>query len=145
VNRIPAVRVALVRERTIRSPLRTIRGPEDAARVLREFIGDYDRETFVVLLLDTKHRVTGAHLASLGSLDRAPVHPREVFKAAILAGASAVICGHNHPSGDPTPSQADLRITDVLSNAGRLLGIAVLDHVIIGADRYVSLRERGVI
>ena len=88
---IPFVRVALVGERTIPSPLRVVRSPEEAAAVLREVIGDYDRETFAVLLLDTKNRLIAVHIASIGLLDSAPVHPREIFKAAILANAAAVI------------------------------------------------------
>ena len=89
--RIPAVHIALVRERTIASSLRIISSPDDAAVILREVIGDRDRETFAVLLLDTKNRVAAVHIASIGSLDSAPVHPREIFKAAILANARAVI------------------------------------------------------
>ncbi len=140
---IPAVRVALVQERTIASAFHVVRSPEDAAAVLREVIGDYDRETFAVLLLDTKNRVVAVHIASIGLLDSAPVHPREIFKAAILANARAVILGHNHPSGDPQPSAQDMRVTHLLAEAGRLLEIRVLDHIIIGDGTHVSLRARG--
>ena len=141
--RIPAVRVALVRECSIATTLRIVRSPEDAAVILREVIGDHDRETFAVLLLDTKNRVIAAHIASIGSLDSAPVHPREIFKAAILANARAVILGHNHPSGDPEPSAHDVRVTRLLAEAGRLLDIPVLDHIIVGDGIHVSLRVRG--
>jgi DNA repair protein RadC len=140
---IPAVRIALVRERTIASSLRVIRSPEDAAGILGEVIGDRDRETFAVLLLDTKHRVIAVHIASIGSLDSAPVHPREIFKAAILANARAVILGHNHPSGDPEPSQHDVHVTRRLAEVGKLLDISVLDHIIVGDRVHVSLRTRG--
>ncbi len=140
---IPAVRVALVQERTLAIPLRVVRSPEDAAAVLREVIGDYDRETFAVLLLDTKNRVIAVHIASIGVLESAPVHPREIFKAAILANARAVVLGHNHPSGDPQPSAQDIRITHQLAAAGKLLDIRVLDHIIIGDGTHVSLRARG--
>ncbi len=140
---VPFVRVALVRERTVASTLRVVRSPEDAAAVLREVIGDYDRETFAVLLLDTKNRLIAVHIASIGLLDSAPVHPREIFKAAILANARAVILGHNHPSGDPQPSAQDIRVTHLLAGAGRLLEIQVLDHIIIGDGTHVSLRARG--
>jgi DNA repair protein RadC len=145
VYHLPVVRVALVREGTVTSETRTIRTPSDAAVVVREAIGDYDREAFVVLLLNTKHRVVGVHIAGVGTLDSAPTGPREVFRAAILAGAKAVIFGHNHPSGDPTPSAADLHLTRRLVKAGDLLGIPVLDHVIIGDANHVSLRERDVL
>ncbi len=140
---IPAVRVALVQERTVASTLRAVRSPEDAAAVLREVIGDYDRETFAVLLLDTKNRVVAVHIASIGLLESAPVHPREIFKAAILANARAVVLGHNHPSGDPQPSTQDIRITHQLVAAGKLLDIRVLDHIIVGDGIHVSLRARG--
>ncbi len=140
---IPFVRVALVQERTIASALQAVRSPEDAAAVLQEVIGDYDRETFAVLLLDTKNRLIAVHIASIGLLDSAPVHPREIFKAAILANARAVILGHNHPSGDPQPSAQDIRVTHLLAEAGRLLEIQVLDHIIIGDGTHVSLRARG--
>jgi DNA repair protein RadC len=143
VYQIPAVRVALVQERTIASALQAVRSPEDAAAVLREVIGDYDRETFAVLLLDTKNRLIAVHIASIGLLDSAPVHPREIFKAAILANARAVILGHNHPSGDPQPSAQDIRVTRLLAEAGRLLEIRVLDHIIVGDGTHVSLRARG--
>ncbi len=140
---IPAVRVALVQERTIASTLQAVGSPEDAAAVLREVIGDYDRETFAVLLLDTKNRVVAVHIASIGLLESAPVHPREIFKAAILANARAVILGHNHPSGDSQPSAQDIRITHQLVAAGKLLDIRVLDHIIVGDGTHVSLRARG--
>ena len=143
--KVPIVRVALVREGTVKSETRSVCGPDDAAAILREIIGDYDREAFAVLLVDAKHRVIGAHIAGVGTLDSAQTGPREVFRAAILAGAKAVVLGHNHPSGDPTPSSADLHLTRRLTKAGELLGIPVLDHIIIGESNDVSLRERGEI
>ena len=143
--RVPVVRVALVREGTVKSETRSICGPADAAAVLRQIIGDYDREAFAVLLVDAKHHVIGVHIAGVGTLDSAQTGPREVFRAAILAGAKAVVLGHNHPSGDPTPSSADLHLTRRLTKAGELLGIPVLDHIIIGESRHLSLLERGEI
>lgn len=145
VYRIPVVRVALVRESTVKSELRSIRGPDDVAAILRQIIGDFDREAFVALFVDAKHRVIGAHIAGVGTLDSAHTGPREVFRAAILGGVKAIIVGHNHPSGDPTPSSADLHLTRRLTKAGELLGIPVLDHIIIGEAGHVSLRERGEI
>ena len=100
-------------------------------------------ECFVVLMLTTRRRVRGHHLVSIGLLDTLLVHPREVFRAAIIAGAAAVVLMHNHPSGDPTPSEADLKVTRDLLRAGQLLRIEVLDHVIIGHGRHLSLRELG--
>lgn len=100
-------------------------------------------ECFVVLMLNTRRRVRGHHLVSIGLLDTLLVHPREVFRAAIIAGAAAVVLMHNHPSGDPTPSEADIKVTRDMIRAGQLIRIEVLDHVIIGLGRHQSLRELG--
>ncbi len=138
---VPLVRVSLVREAGPSAPLAdAIRTPADAARVLVPLLRDADRETLLVLLLDTPHRPIGAHVVSVGTLDAAPAHPREVFKAAILANAAAVILAHNHPSGDVTPSRADVAMYKRLHDAGALLGIPVLDSLIIGQDAYRSIR-----
>lgn len=106
---------------------------------------DPDKEAFVTLLLNTRRRVLGHNLVSLGTLDSSLVAPREVFRPAITIAASAIILAHNHPSGDPEPSGADIRITRELVRAGQLLRIDVLDHVIIGdgSAGFVSLRELG--
>ena len=106
-------------------------------------LGCQDREQFVVVLLDARHRVLRVHPVSLGELDRTPVHPREVFKPAIRLSSAALVLVHNHPSGDPTPSPDDREVTRRLVEAGQLLGIEVLDHVIIGRGRYASLKEMG--
>ena len=95
--------------------------------------------------LNTKNRITGIHVFSVGSLNSAIVHPREVFKQAILNNSAAIILFHNHPSGDPTPSKEDISVTKRLKEAGTLLGIEVLDHIIVGDGRYVSLKEKGYV
>ena len=102
-----------------------------------------DVECFVALLLNTRRRVKGHVLISTGTLDTILVHPREVFRAAIVAAAAAIVVMHNHPSGEPTPSEADIKVTRELIRAGQLLKMEVLDHVIIGANRHCSLRELG--
>jgi DNA repair protein RadC len=99
-------------------------------------------ETFHVLVLDAKHRLRARECVSQGTLTASLVHPREVFRAAIRLSAAAVVVVHNHPSGDPEPSTEDLSATRRLVDAGRLLGIPLLDHVVIGSGRFVSLRER---
>ena len=104
-----------------------------------------DVECLAVLLLNTKLRVRGHHLVSIGSLNETVAHPREVFRAAVIAAAYAVIVMHNHPSGDPTPSQADRQITRVLAEAGRILRVQVTDHIIVGHAKYCSFRETGLI
>ncbi|MDP2872174.1 MAG: DNA repair protein RadC [Bacillota bacterium] len=121
-----------------------IRSPGDVSKLLGERLRHLDREHFMTVLLDTKNQLLASDLVSVGSLDTSLVHPREVFKAAVRRSASSVILAHNHPSGDPTPSSADIACTSRLAEAGRVLGIMVLDHVIIGHAGYVSLRERGI-
>ena len=103
---------------------------------------DPERECFVVLLLNTRRRIRGHHFVSHGTLDTILVHAREVFRLAIVANAAAIVLMHNHPSGDPTPSEADIKVTRDLIRAGQLLKMEVLDHVIMGS-RQVSLRELG--
>jgi len=123
--------------------------PERVANLLREDNRLYEVENFQIVLLNTRRRLIRVEHISQGTLDTILVHPREVFKLAIAAGAAAVILVHNHPSGDPTPSEADIKVTRDLIRAGQLLKIDVLDHVIIGrktperGQDYLSLREMG--
>lgn len=119
-------------------------GAGDVYRLLADDMRGAQQEAFVALLLDTKLRVTGTVLVSLGTLDASIVHPRDVFREAVKRSAGAIILAHNHPSGDPEPSTEDLAVTRRLADAGRILGIAILDHVIIGASGYVSLAQRGL-
>lgn len=107
-------------------------------------LADETREMFISVHLDSKNFVLCRDVVSLGSLNATIVHPREVFKTALLSSAAAVLLVHNHPSGDPTPSREDLELTGRLKEAGELLGIRVLDHVIIGRGCYVSLADRGL-
>jgi len=116
-----------------------IRGPEDVYRLLGPRLRGLEQEEFHVLLLNTQNRVIREILVSRGILDASLVHPREVFRAAILEGAASVVVVHNHPSGDPTPSPEDRVVTDRIAEAGRTIGIALLDHVIIGAERFESM------
>lgn len=121
--------------------------PEQAAAYWRANIPQADwydpaKEAFVVLVLNTRRRIIGHNLVALGTLDSCAVHCREVFRPAIVAAGSAILLMHNHPSLDPTPSEADIRVTRDLMRAGQLLKMEVIDHVIIG-ERHVSLRELG--
>ncbi|NUK31325.1 DNA repair protein RadC [Parageobacillus sp. VR-IP] len=118
--------------------------PEDATRVAAHFIGDDDREVFFVMCLNNKNEVVAVHRCHVGSLDASIVHPREVFKSAILNNAAAIVVAHQHPSGDITPSKGDIEMTRRLSKAGMILGIEVLDHLVINYKaEYTSLKERG--
>jgi DNA repair protein RadC len=117
----------------------------DEVATLCKDLADLAQESFHVLTLDQKHRVIVRHLVSLGSLTESLVHPREVYRAALLDSAAAVVFVHNHPSGDPKPSRDDIEITARLVEAGRLLGIRVLDHVIIGRGAHFSFAESGML
>lgn len=122
-----------------------INSPADVNLVVAEEMRFLDREHFRCLSLTSKNHLLGVDTVSIGSLNSSIVHPREVFKRAIMKSAAAVILVHNHPSGDPLPSKEDKLITKRLFEAGEVLGINVLDHIIIGDKRYVSLKEEGVI
>ena len=104
-----------------------------------------DREEFWVIHLNTKNRMIGYEVVSVGSMSASIVHPREVFKGAIINNSAALICFHNHPSGDPTPSREDIDITKRLRDGGDLLGIRILDHIIIGDREYRSLADAGIL
>jgi len=122
---------------------RAVSTPRECAAVLTTLLEDEPAEVFAILCLTTKHRVIAYHEVSRGTLDTTLVHPREVFKAALLANAAAIILAHNHPSGDPTPSGDDFALTRRLQHAGNLVGIEILDHVVVGDRRYVSFKEIG--
>ena len=124
-------------------PAPRCRGPEDVGPGLIVEMAPLDREQFRVLLLDTKHGLIGSEVIAVGGLDHVPADPREVFKPAIRRSAAAVIVAHNHPSGDPEPSPQDLALTQRLAEAGRVLGIPLLDHLVVGRGRYVSIASRG--
>ena len=118
-----------------------IKSPEDISRLMMENLRYLNKEKFSSILLNTKHEVLNIEEVSVGSLNASIVHPREVFISAIKKSSSAIILVHNHPSGDPTPSKEDIQITRRLIESGKLLGIQVLDHVIIGDNIYFSMRE----
>ncbi|MGE0823072.1 MAG: RadC family protein [Candidatus Binatia bacterium] len=121
------------------------RSSHDIYEMFHDHFLQADREQFIVLLLDAKNKLLGFHVVSIGSLTSSIVHPREVFKAVILGNAAAVIFLHGHPSGDPTPSQEDIHITNRLRDIGEVLGVRVLDHIIIGDGRYVSFVDDGYV
>lgn len=122
-----------------------IKTPADAADLMMEEMRHYDREHFRALLLNTKNQVLYQDKVSIGTLNSSTVHPRELFRSAIKRSAAAVILIHNHPSGDPTPSREDLDVTKRLAEAGKIIGIDVLDHIIIGDKKYKSFKAEGLI
>jgi len=122
-----------------------VRGPDDVVALIGNRLRNEPREHFLILLLNARHECVAIETVSIGSLNASIVHPREVFRPAVVASAASIIAVHNHPSGDPEPSQEDVSITRRLGQVGELLGIALLDHVVIGSRGAVSLRERGVL
>lgn len=122
-----------------------LRGPDDVARQARALFGDLPQETFAVLGLDARQRVRLVQRVALGSLAQVDVHPREVFRPLVRAGMHAAILVHNHPSGEPDPSESDIELTRRLAEVGRVVGIPVLDHVIVTRTRGVSLAAMGVL
>jgi DNA repair protein RadC len=120
-----------------------VRGPRDLAPMLQAELGRRTREHFLALYLDARHRLVAEETVAIGSLNASLVHPREVFRPAVTAGAAAVIVIHNHPSGCAQPSRDDLELTARLDACGRLLGIELLDHLVVGDREVLSLRESG--
>jgi len=121
-----------------------VKTPDDVAGLVRGRLKDKKKEHFLALLLDTRGQLIKVSEISVGSLDGSIVHPREVFKEAISASAASVIFVHNHPSGDPTPSEDDIKLTKRLAEAGEIMGIDVLDHIIIGDKEHLSLKRKDL-
>ncbi len=146
-KKIPAKRVGivslkLVKESSVLYETRKISSPYDAYKLIKNFLIDSDREKFVVACLDTKNQPANISVISIGSVNSSIVHPREVFKVAILSNASKIICFHNHPSGNLKCSKEDENITNRLKACGEILGIELVDHIIVGDnDAYFSFKE----
>ena len=146
-KKIPAKRVGivslkLVKESSVLYETRKISNPYDAYTLVKNFLVDSDREKFVVACLDTKNQPVNISIVSIDSVNSTVVHPREVFKVAMLSNASKIICFHNHPSGNLKYSKEDETITDRLKECGELLGIELVDHIIVGDNNeYFSFKE----
>lgn len=123
-----------------------IQSPNDIFNIAQNVIrcNEYAEENLWLITLDTKNNITGIFTVSTGSLNSSIAHPREIFKRAVLQNAASIIICHNHPSGDPAPSREDINTTKRIYDAGKILGIELLDHVIIGDNKYTSLKEKGV-
>ena len=140
-----AFKICMVKENDIEYPDVNISFPQTVADLVAKYVGTPDREMFIVLAVNTRNKINGIHTVSVGSLDTSIVHPREVFKFAILANASSIIVAHNHPSGDTTPSSDDIELTKRLKQASEILAIDLLDHIVLGHDgQYLSFRDRGL-
>ncbi|WP_313891719.1 DNA repair protein RadC [Psychrobacillus sp.] len=121
----------------------TIRSPKDAATYLMTDMTSLKQEHFVTLFLNVKNQIIHKQTIFIGSLNASIVHPREIFREAVKRSAASIICAHNHPSGNPAPSPEDIEVTQRLLEAGQLMGIEMLDHVIIGDHQFISLKEKG--
>ena len=145
-TKIDIVKVQMVKDGTIDYGKKAIKGPQDLAELGHKFIQNADREVFLLVCLNTRNHINCIHVVSIGTINTALVAPREVMKVAILSSASGIACIHNHPSGDPEPSNDDIQITNRIAECGRLFGIGLLDHVIISdGGKYESLLEKGLI
>jgi DNA repair protein RadC len=142
---IPEYSVRLVRDMTVKASSKVADDPKAAVEILRNYLGEPDREHLVVMLVNSRNKVVGVNTASIGTVSASLVHPREVFKPAILASAAGIILAHNHPSGECDPSADDKESTRRMVRAGEIIGIAVIDHIIFSADSFYSFREHGLI
>lgn len=141
-KRVDIIHLKMVKESSILYKDRKIISASSVVSMMQDFVEDSDREKFIVIYLNTKNEPTAIHTVSIGSLNAAIVHPREVMKGAILSNSNAMILVHNHPSGNTEPSQEDRDITKRLQEVGKLMGIPVIDHIIMGDQgRYCSFRE----
>lgn len=145
LKRINIVSIKMIRESSILYNIRKICEPRDIVDLGKKFLDELDREELIVACLNAKNEVNSVNVVSVGSLSSSIVHPREVFKTAILSNAASIVMIHNHPSGDVTPSKEDKEITLRIKESGTILGICLLDHIIIGDDKYYSFKEDDVI
>lgn len=142
---IQIVSLKMVKDKKIKGFSEIINSPAKARDLFKKFIGEADREYLVGMYLDTKNQITALHIISIGSLNSSIIHPREVFKVGILSNSASVILSHNHPSTVCNPSKEDLQVSKRIKEAGEILGIELLDHIIVGGDNYYSLKENGLI
>ncbi len=142
--RINFYTLKMIKENSVLYEVPIIKSPVEVYQVAKQLLALHEKpeEHFCILCLNIKNKIVGVHTISIGSLNASIVHPREVFKAAILNNANGIVCLHNHPSGDPEPSQEDIEITKRLIEVGEIMGIRVLDHVIIGEQDYLSMKEK---
>ena len=138
-KRINIVSIKMIKEASFLYQTRTISSPKDAYEMIKEQLEGLDREQFIIACLNTKNEPTNISVVSVGTLNKAIVHPREVFKTAILSNSASIMAFHNHPSGDPMPSDRDIKITDKLYRIARDLGIELMDHLVIGNGVFRSV------
>lgn len=141
---VPLVRTCIVKERLLPYGKESVCTPQKVVQMLKCMLRNVDKEYFIVISVDAKNKPVGIEVVSVGTLTATLVEAREVFKHAVLCCASGIIMAHNHPSGDVMPSNNDLVVSKKMREAGEILGIRVLDHIIIGEDDYFSFEEKGM-
>lgn len=144
-KRVEIVSIKMVKEGSIKYANRSIENPFDIYVLVKNFLEDSDREKLLVVCLDTKNQPINISTVSVGTLNSSLVHPREIFKTAILSNSNQIILAHNHPSGISAPSSEDKAMTNRIREAGTILGIELIDHIIIGDDEYFSFKENKLI
>lgn len=144
-KRVDIVSLKMIKESSVSYANRRISKPDEVVDLVKIFLEDCDREKLIVCCLNVKNEPTSISTVSIGSLNTSIVHPREVFKTAVISNSASIIIAHNHPSGDVNPSNEDINITERIKEAGNILGIKLLDHLIIGEDNFASLKDRGYI
>lgn len=144
-KRVNFVSVKLVKESSVLYKNRIIKSPKDIEEFLSPFLESSDREMLVACCLDTKNQPTCINIVSIGTINSSLVHPREVFKPAILSNSASIILAHNHPSGILEPSKEDINITKRINEVGKIIGITLYDHIIVSNLGYCSLKQKGVL
>lgn len=142
-KRVDIVSIKMIKESSVLYANRKIMTPKDCLEIVKPLLEECDRERLVVCCLNAKNEPTNISIVSIGSLSTSIVHPREVFKTAVISNSASIIIAHNHPSGDPIPSKEDISITERLKESGKIIGINLIDHLIIGDSKYLSLKEEG--
>lgn len=140
-KRVDIVSIRLVKEASTLWEYRKIQNPTDAYNLLKNFLSDFDKEKFLVVCLNTKNEPVNIHTVSIGCINKTMVKPMDVMKTAILSNCNKILIAHNHPSGDPSPSKDDISMTERIKNAGKILGIEIIDHIIIAGIKYYSFLE----
>ena len=140
-KRIDIVKIKMVKESSVKYENRRIKNPWDAYKIFNDYIDDSNKEMFVLMCLNNKNEPTHISTISIGSVNESIATPAEVFKVALLSNSNKIMVCHNHPSGDPQPSESDRNITERLYDSGAIIGIKLLDHIIIGDDVYYSFKE----
>lgn len=144
-KRVDFVKIKMCKEKSVLYSPRKLSSPSDAVELVRNVLDDTDREQFIVIALNTKNEPMAVNVVSIGSINATIVHPREVFKLGVISNSASLIIAHNHPSGNIEPSLEDISITMRLIEAGKILGIPILDHLIVTDNSYMSFKERNLI